>query len=196
MGFQGDLFPWRGMGRSPNSEETHMILAAFFLSFIAHILQGVMGVSMALLAFAPFLGVCLMRLRLRSILWFSMLAGCAVDCFSDDPMGLHALNYVVVSGVLYRFRKRFSYEEPLHLALYTALISFVSTILQLLLLFLFDRRVPIHGKWVLIDLFCMPLADGVYGLIWLVFPIWVLQRLRYKWMIYCLKNKNLSQSSR
>ncbi|MCC6127640.1 MAG: hypothetical protein IT584_00350 [Chlamydiae bacterium] len=173
-----------------------MIALAFFLCFIAHVLQAVLGVSITLLAFAPFLGVCLMRSPLRSCLWLAAAAGCLVDLFSDDPMGLHALNYVAVSGILYRFRKRFSYDEPLHLGLYTAFISFVSMILQLILLFLFDRRVPLHGKCALVDLLCMQLADGVYGLVWIALPLCMVKRLRYKWMVYCLKNKNLSQNSR
>lgn len=171
-----------------------MIALAFFLCFVAHVLQAVLGWGPTLLGFAPFLGVCLMRVRLRSCLWLAAGAGFLVDLFSEDPIGLHALNYVVVSGILVRFRKRFSFEEPLHLGIYTVAISFVSTILQLILLFLFDRRVPIHGKWALIDLFCMPLVDGVYGLIWIAGPLWMVQRMRYRWMIYCLKNKNLSQS--
>lgn len=148
-----------------------------------------------LLAFAPFMAMCLLRVSLRASLWLAGVAGLCVDLFSDDPMGLHALNYAGTAGILYGVKKRLSHEEPLHLGLYTGGISFISTLLQLFLLFLFDRRVPFSGKWALVDVFCMPIVDGVYALVWIAAPLLALQRLRYKWDIYWVKKKNLSRTS-
>ena len=129
-------------------------------------------------------------------LWLAGAAGLCVDLFSDDPMGVHAMNYVVVAGAMYGVKRRLSQGEPLHLGLYTVGISGLSTIVQFFLLFLFDRRVPFGGKWALVDLFCMPIVDGVYALIWVAGPLWALKRLRYQWDIYWIKKKNLSRTSR
>ena len=148
-----------------------------------------------LLAFAPFLAMCLLRGSVRGSLWMAAAAGLSVDLFSDDPIGLHTLNYVMTARILYGVKRRLSYEEPLHLGLYSGGISFVSTLMQLFLLFLFDRRVPFSGKWALVDLFCMPIADGVYALVWIAAPLLAVQRLRYKWDIYWVKKKNLSRTS-
>ena len=170
-----------------------MFAFAFCLCLAAHVLQGVLMPAATLLVFAPFVALCAMKMGLRGSLWLAALAGCVVDLFSEDPIGLHALNYVLAAAAVYRWRKRFSYEEPLHLGIYTAAISFLSTLLQLFLLFLFDRRVPIQGQWVVIDLVCMPIADGIYGLVWLWGPLWVVRKVRHKWVIYCLRKKTLSR---
>ena len=88
-----------------------------------------------------------------------------MDLFSNDPMGIHALNYSLISFFLFRYRSYFLYDEPHHLGVFTFLISFTATLIQAFLLFLFDTRVPFTGEWVLGDLLGMPLADAVYSML-------------------------------
>jgi cell shape-determining protein MreD len=94
-----------------------------------------------------------------------------IDLLSDDPIGVHALNYTITALFLFRFRKYFLYDHPLHLSLFTILVSFCSTLLQLFLLFLFDRRIPFTGQWAFGDLLAMPLADALYALVWFALPL-------------------------
>ncbi len=172
-----------------------VLILAFFFCAVVHLFQGVLFPSFTLLAFAPFLAFVSLRSPLKTALWLSLAAGLWVDLFSDDPFALHALNYTLVSAFFYRLRRPFSLEESLSFGLYTSFISATSTLLQLLLLFLFDRRVPISGKWILIDLTAMPAADGIYALLWISGPFYLFQKLRYRWVIYWLKNKkNLSRT--
>lgn len=172
-----------------------MFLFAFALGFIALIFQGILVPHLSILAFAPFIGLATLRCNLIRALWCSAAAGCVVDLFSDDPMGLHALNYVVMASLLFRIRKHFSYDQPLHLSLFTGLISIGSTLLQLLLLFLFDRRVPFGGKWVFADLVGMPVIDALYAFVWFTAPMSLFDKLRRMWVLFWLKRKSHSPIS-
>ena len=135
-----------------------MLILAFFLGLAALILQGILLPRLPILALAPFLCLAMIRCKKEKALWLSALGGAIVDLLSDDPIGLHALNYTLVSALLFRFKNYFSDDQPFHLSLFTMITSSLSTLLQLILLFLFDRRVPISGKWALIDIFAMPIA--------------------------------------
>lgn len=155
-----------------------MLLFAFALGTAALILQSVLFSHFTFLAYAPWIALVSLCCPLSKTLWLVAAAGAVIDLLSDDPMGIHALNYVAVVALLFRFKKHFLYDNPLHLSLYTALVSLVSTLLQLFLLFLFDRRVPFAGKWVFVDLLGMPIVDAIYALIWFSAPLALWTKLR------------------
>lgn len=154
---------------------------AFLAGSVALLLQSVLFIPFTLLSFAPYIALVLLSSPLSKTLRFSAIAGSIVDILSDDPLGVHALNYTLTAALLFRFRKHFFYENPLHFSLFTIAISFISTLLQLLLLFLFDRRIPFAGKWILGDLIAMPMADGIYALIWFSAPLAIFNILRRHW---------------
>lgn len=172
-----------------------MLIIAFILSAIALILQGIVLPRIAILAFAPFLALAMMRCEMRRALWLSALAGVLVDLLSDDPMGLHALNYSIVVGLLFKVKKHFLHDQPFHLSLYTALVSSLSTALQLMLLFLFDRRVPFDGRWIFADLVGMPVIDALYAFVWFAAPLSLFDKMKRMWVLFWLKRKNLSRTS-
>ena len=159
-------------------------LFAFGLSFAALILQGVLAPPMTLLAFAPWIALLSLSSSLEKTLWLSALAGGCVDLLSEDPLGIHALNYCLSAALLFRFRKPFSQENPLHFSLFSSLVSLVSTLIQMFLLFLFDRRIPFAGKWLLGDLIGMPLIDGLYAWIWIFLPSMLYHKLRRHGSVY------------
>ena len=172
-----------------------MLAVGFLFCLLVHLFQGVLFPGISLLSFSPFFALCCMKTTLKSTLWLAALAGFCIDLLSDDPMGLHSLNYTMTAAFFYSLRWRFSSEEPLHLGVYTLLISSSSTLLQLILLFLFDRRVPVNGKWIWIDLICMPLLDGLYALVFFSAPRLFWKQMRYQWLIYCLRTKKKTRSS-
>lgn len=172
-----------------------MLAISFLLATSALLLQGVLLPHLSLLAFAPFLALVSMRPHLPSALWLSALAGAMTDLFSDDPIGLHALNFVCVVALLSRLQKLVSSEHPFHLSFFTALLSSLSTAFHLILLFLFDRRVPFDGKWILTDLLGMPMIDALYAFVWFAAPLTLIDFLRKKWVVFCLKRKNPSPVS-
>lgn len=172
-----------------------MLIIAFILSTIALILQSLVLPRIAILAFAPFLALAMMRYQMKRALWLSVLAGIMADLLSDDPMGLHALNYAITCGLLFKVKKHFLHDQPFHLSLYTAFVSSLSTALQLILLFLFDRRVPFDGRWIFADLVGMPVIDAFYAFVWFAAPLLLFDKLKRMWGLFWLKRKNLSRTS-
>lgn len=172
-----------------------MLIFAFILGAIALILQGILIPRIAIFAFAPFLALATLRCELMRALTLSALAGAALDLLSDGPMGLHALNAILTTAILFRIRRRFSHNDPLHLSFFSGLVSALSTVLQLILLFLFDRRVPFGGKWAFADFIGMPAIDALYAFVWFVAPLSLADKLRRMWVLFWLKRKNLSPMS-
>lgn len=158
-----------------------MLSLAFALAIIAFILQTILFPSFILLAFSPWIALVVLKCSFHRCMIYAMISGSILDLFSNDPMGVHALNYTLIALTLYRYKRFFSYEMPLHLGLFTFLVSFTSTLLQIFLLFLFDRRIPFAGEWVFGDLVIMPLADALYAIIWLSYPLKFFEQGRPFW---------------
>ncbi|MBI3508230.1 MAG: hypothetical protein HY069_01150 [Chlamydiia bacterium] len=169
-----------------------MIWLGFGLATVALACQCVWEVQAPFFAYGPWIALVLLKRERAQALWLCALAGGVVDLLSDHPMGLHAVNYVVTAAVLARFAKHFLADAPLHLGLYTGVVSFVSTWLHLFLLFLFDRRVPFAGKWALGEFLGMPILDGVYALVWFAVPLALVTKIKRYWTLFWLKRKNLS----
>ncbi|PIS02958.1 MAG: hypothetical protein COT85_02700 [Chlamydiae bacterium CG10_big_fil_rev_8_21_14_0_10_42_34] len=167
-----------------------MLTLAFLLATFALILQGIFIPKIAILAFAPFLAITTLKSPLIQALVLSAFAGAFMDLLSDDPMGVHALNYVTVTALLYRIRKHFSHDEALHITLFSGIVSVLSTLIQLFLLFLFDRRVPFVGKWIFADLIGMPVIDALYAFVWFAAPLTLAAKIRRTWTLFWLKRKN------
>ncbi|MCP6726164.1 hypothetical protein NL526_29320, partial [Klebsiella pneumoniae] len=77
-----------------------MLIFPFFLALTALILQSVLVPRVTVLAFAPFLAIATVRCGLNRVLWLAAFCGGILDLLSDDPMGLHALNYVLITAML------------------------------------------------------------------------------------------------
>lgn len=158
---------------------------AFFLAITALFFKTILFPHIVLLTFAPFLAIATLCCPLPKCLLWAFISGAILDLLSNDPMGVHALNYTLICFVFYRYRRYFSSILPLHLSLFTFFISFGSTLLQLFLLFLFDRRIPFTGKWALGDICIMPIIDALYALVWFAYPL----KFYEKGKILCLNIK-------
>lgn len=148
-----------------------MLAIGFFLCLFALFLQSVLFPHFVLLSFAPWIAWVVLRYPLLSCLYLSFFAGGVVDLFTEDPIGVHALNYTLIAWFVFRYRRYFLSDLPFHLSLFTLLVSFSSTLLQLFLLFLFDRRIPFAGQWAFGDLILMPSADALYAFVWFAWPL-------------------------
>ncbi len=142
-------------------------LACFFAIFGTALIP-----EIRLLAFSPFLALLYNRLNFQRSLWMASLCGLIVDLFSSEfRLGVHALNYCLTTFFLYKQKRHFFEDKPLALSLFTLLISVVSTILQLLLISIFDRALPLSGKLLITDLALMPLLDAAYAFCWFSCPM-------------------------
>jgi len=175
-----------------------MIILGFCLSILYLCLEILhpFFAKIPVLPFAPFLALLGLSRPLSKTLHISCFSGLLIDLLSYDPFGIHALNYTLTSLFCYRWQKRFSAEIPLQFALFTAIFSTASTILQALLLFLFDRRILFQGIWWITDGPVLAICDALYALIWFAGPMAFYRIARRTWGIYWLKKEQnrLSQN--
>jgi cell shape-determining protein MreD len=173
-----------------------MIILGFLLSILFLCLQTVSPFfsSLPMLAFIPFLALVNLLHPLSKTLPWSCFVGILIDLLSYDPFGVHALNYTLSSLVCFRGKRYFYFDAPLQFGLYTAFFSFISTVLQVVLLFLFDRRILFQGRWWLIDGPLLPICDALYALLWFAGPLAIYRILRRLGGIYWLKKHQPSQN--
>lgn len=169
-----------------------MLVFAFLLATSMALLQGIFLPELSLFAYAPWIALVTLCRPLPRALWLSLFAGLCLDLLSDHPFGLHAIAYTATSTLLFRLKKHFLAERPLHLSLFSTLVSWVSTLFELFLLFLFDTRVPFHGKWIFSELVAMPFLDGIYALAWFAGPLFLFTKVRKFWLLFWIKRKNPS----
>lgn len=167
-----------------------MILFSFLLSMMALLLKITAYPNLPIIPCIPLLALLSLLRPFSKALVIAASTGFIVDLFSADPIGIHALNYTLCILICFRFRSLFSAESPLQLGLYTALYSFISTHLQIALLFLFDRRVEFLGKWWLVQWASLPLIDATYAFIWFAGPLALYHTIHRNWVIYWLRKNN------
>ena len=168
------------------------LTVVFFLSLFCAIVGPMMFPSMRLLAFAPFLVILYTRLSLIHCLWCAFGCGMAIDLLSSGmSLGVHALNYVLVTLALYRIRKFFFVHKPVALALLTSLFSLLSTALQLMLMALYGDRIPYGVRGVISDFLVMPLLDGAYAFFGYTCPIYA-----YRWLRKFIKKVRMTAYDR
>jgi len=148
----------------------HVIISGI-LAFILSILQTSFFPQMHFLAFAPFLVIVILNFRLLPSLWIAACTGFLLDLFSDQFFGLFGLSFVVSTLSVFRIKRLCNYEKPLSVALFTSLISCIYSLLQPVLLFLFDKGLSISLHWAFTDLIIMPLLDGIFALIVFILPL-------------------------
>lgn len=165
--------------------------AAFLLAFFATFIQSALVPSLNFMTFAPFLILAIVHLNFPKAIWLGFGCGLIIDLLSSTQMGLYALCYTITCASLYRQKRNFIDEKPLNIALFTALFSFCSTLLLVLLLFLFDKSAVYSGQWAFFDLWTMPLLDAVYALVWFYCPLLLAQVLKKQWRIWKIRYKRL-----
>lgn len=99
----------------------------------------------------------------------------------DNPFGLHALNYVLTTVIIYRYRHYFV-DRAVGLASYTFLFSFVSTLLQFLGLCFFATTIPMSMIGLTTDFICLPILDALYGFIWFSCPLIMYKLIKKYWI--------------
>jgi rod shape-determining protein MreD len=167
-----------------------MIWIGFVLAGSMALIQSALFPSISLFAFAPYIALCCMNFSLKKAVWLAALGGLATDLMSSDPLGIHALSATIICAFLHRFRLAVFKDLPLQLCFYTAIISALTIFLELILLFLFDRRLLIAGKSIILDLIQMPLINAAYAFLWFVGPL-----LLWEWGLNLWKRWRRNEAS-
>lgn len=148
-----------------------------------------------ILAFAPFLAIIYNRKAFIPSLWITALTGLIVDLLSASlPFGIHALNYMLTTALLYRYRHYFV-DKPIGLASFTGVFSLLSTAVGCLLLLLFGSDLPMTPLGLATDFLLMPLLDGFYALLCFSFPILLYQFLRKQWFRFLFFKKETKKKN-
>ncbi len=143
----------------------YYLLATFSALFLSSILPG-----FKLIYYSPFLVILFFNTTYPKTLWLASLAGLTIDLLSSTTFGINAINYTLTAALLYRFKQFFN-DKPINLSIFTLIVSVVYSILQILLLFIFDKGILISWGWIVTDLLFMPLLDALYAFIWFSCPI-------------------------
>jgi hypothetical protein len=165
------------------------IWIGFVLATFMSIIQSALFPSLFLLSYSPFIALLCMYASFKESLWLSAFSGVCGDLLTSDPLGINAITAVISCAIIFHVRMVLFKEQPLQLCFYTVLISVIWTPIQLMLLFLFDRRLPITGLSLLLDFIEMPLINAGYAFFWFVGPLLIWEWIRSQWRLWRLKNE-------
>lgn len=142
-------------------------IACFFALFAAALLAPI-----KLLAFSPFLAILYNRSSFQKSLWIASLCGLIIDALSSEfHLGIHSLNYCLTTFLLYRQKKHFFEDKPVALCLFALLIAVVSSLMQLVLISIFDKALPLSMGLLVTDLVLMPILDTIYAFVCFCCPL-------------------------
>lgn len=127
--------------------------------------------------FIPYLITVFYRSGYLAALWHALWVGTFLDLLGvERHLGLHALNYVVVSLFLYRQKQHFFEDSLFTLSLMTGCFSLLSTLLQVVLLDLFEGGLQVNLTWLTYDVLVMSVVDTAYA-----FVCFSLPQLAWRW---------------
>lgn len=147
------------------------LIAAFIIALCAFLFTPTLAPSFRLIFFAPFLIIVIYQKNMLKSLWIALLCGIIVDLFSyRTRLGTYALNYSLTIAILYHQKRNFFADSISTLPLMTYFFGVISTVVQVILLYIFESPLPFSWRWVFIDLFLMPAADAAYAFVCFLFP--------------------------
>jgi rod shape-determining protein MreD len=161
------------------------LYSTFFISLILALVLPSFFSSMRLLFFAPFLIVLYYQKPYLNCLWGALLCGLIVDLLSSGThFGLHALNYLSTSILLYKYRLHFFGDNCSTIGIMTFLFACISTIIQWILVYIFDAGAPFSLRFFLTEIVVMPLYDSAYAYLVFIFPFWALEYGSRMWAAF------------
>lgn len=127
--------------------------------------------------FAPFIVLMFYKKSYVACLWISLFCGVIMDLLSaHTPIGIHAINYCMVSWILYGQKRNFFEDSLSTLPILTALFAACSIILQTALMSFMDNPILISWQWFKEDLIKISLWDAFYAFVWFTVPSLFLPR--------------------
>jgi rod shape-determining protein MreD len=147
-------------------------LLFFFALAMIPVLFGAILFPFPLHPFAPFLAILFYVAPFSKALWISCGCGLILDLLSSGfRFGLQALTLTVATFLLFHQKRHFFEEKPVAFSMLTAIISLGLTLLQLLLIPLFDHGISFSMVSFLTDGIALALLDGLFGFLWFTCPM-------------------------
>lgn len=124
--------------------------------------------------FVPFLIILIYQKSLIRSLWGSLGCGLFLDLLSvQGHLGLHALTFTACTAILYRQRRHFFADSPSTLPLMTFFYATLATVIELLLLSIFEQPPHLSKLGVVTDLIVMPIGDALFGFVLFILPFYL-----------------------
>ncbi|MGH2639919.1 MAG: hypothetical protein ACRDF4_11680 [Rhabdochlamydiaceae bacterium] len=148
------------------------LLFFFGLALIPALFGSILFPFFPLNPFAPFLAIVFYVTPFSKALWISCGCGLILDFLSSEfHFGVHALTLMATTSILFHRRKHFFEEKPVAFSIFTAVISALATLLQLIFIPLFNHGVSFSILSFLTDGIALPLLDGLFGFLWFTCPM-------------------------
>lgn len=136
----------------------------FFLSLFFSVCTPILFPQVRIFAAAAFLAILYSRSSFLPSIWLATCQGLCLDLISSySRFGLQALNLCLTTLLLYRYKRHFFEDKPIALSCFAALISSVSTLIQLCLGPMADQGISLSWQLIFLDLLFMPCLDGIYA---------------------------------
>ena len=165
-----------------------VVIYSFAISTLCSIFLSALFPHIKPIFYAPLLVISFFNTSFITSLWLSFFGGLIVDLLSSTHMGMHALIYALCVAIFYRQKKYFK-NTLINIVLFTILISFAYTLINSLLLFVFDKGINISFIWFITDFIGLPLLDGIYAILLFALPLKVNELLKNKKLFAVLKRK-------
>lgn len=165
------------------------VIYSFFISLFLAIFLSSFFPYYKPVYFAPFLALSFFNTTLITSLYLSFLGGAVIDLLSSTHMGMNALIYTLCAACFFRQKKYFK-DSFLSLSLFTILISFTYTFINVILLYVFEKKITISILWMLTDFVMLPIFDGIYAFLFYSLPLKGIEILINKKLI-ALKTKQM-----
>lgn len=148
------------------------MLFPYLLSLFGLLCNSVFFPQIHLFVFAPFLALLVIRKNLLSTLWIAAWAGLTLDLLSSNiRFGLYAVSFLVTGLIIFKLKNLFFDEKPLALAVFSSIVAFIFTLIELSLISSFGRPPPFTLKGLSFDLLILPLLDGIFSFFWFSLPL-------------------------
>lgn len=158
-----------------------MLGIPFSLACIAFLICSAWAPFLHLHFFAPFLALTYYAKPFSKAVGISLFCGLLLDLFSSEfRFGVMTLSSVATTLLLYSQKKHFFEDKPLALSLFTMVISTAFFVVEICLVYLFDRDIPITLATFCIDGIFMSAIDGLYAFLWFTCPLKLYKYLKKK----------------
>ncbi|MCP5508098.1 MAG: mreD [Chlamydiales bacterium] len=143
----------------------------FALTLLLTLLTPAMFPTLRLLYFAPFLIVSFYQCPISKCLWYAFFCGICLDLVTSEArFGIYALDFIIVTIILYPQKHHFFADNISTLPIMTYFFSCLAALIHLLVSSIFNQSIPIGWRWILSDLLIMPMADMFYATAIFVVP--------------------------
>ncbi|MBS4165914.1 mreD [Neochlamydia sp. AcF95] len=151
----------------------HLSRKNLFLTFFSGLLltlgMPAIAPSIRLMFLVPFLIVSFYQKTFSVCLWYAFFCGLLLDLLSvQPPFGFYASNYTLGAAVIYPQKRHFFADHLSTLPIMTFLFSFTITFFQVIFLYILGTPLSIGMRWIVSDLFVMPLGDALFAFLYFI----------------------------